>query len=36
MRNEFFTLRMMRHQNRLPREAVDAPSMVAKVRLDKA
>mgnify|MGYP001864532073 CR=1 FL=1 len=27
MRNSFFTVRMMEHWNRLPREAVESPSM---------
>ncbi|KFQ76770.1 hypothetical protein N337_09100, partial [Phoenicopterus ruber ruber] len=36
-RKKFFTLRVMRHWNRLPREAVDAPSPeVLKARLDGA
>ncbi|KFW68160.1 hypothetical protein AS28_12033, partial [Pygoscelis adeliae] len=37
IRKNFFTMRVMRHWNRLPREAVDAPSLEAfKVRLDGA
>jgi len=32
---KFFTMRVVRHWNRLPREAVDAPSMeLFKARLD--
>jgi len=37
IRNTFFTLRVMSHWNRFPREAVAAPSLaVFKVRLDGA
>ncbi|KFU97920.1 hypothetical protein N339_06630, partial [Pterocles gutturalis] len=37
IRKTFFTLRVVRQQNRLPREAVDAPSLeVFKARLDEA
>ena len=35
VRKKFFTVRVVRHWNRLPREAVDAPSMeVFKARWD--
>ncbi|KGL89008.1 hypothetical protein N301_08717, partial [Charadrius vociferus] len=37
IRKRFFTLRVVRHWKRLPREAVDAPSLeVFKARLDGA
>ncbi|GAB0178543.1 hypothetical protein GRJ2_000319600 [Grus japonensis] len=37
IRKELFTVRVVRHWNRLPREAVDAPSLeLLKARLDEA
>jgi len=36
MRKNFFPLRVMEHWNRLPREAVESPSLeIFKTRLDK-
>jgi len=37
IRKKFFTLRVMKHWYRLPREVVDIPSLEAfQVRLDRA
>ncbi|KFM05376.1 hypothetical protein AS27_15813, partial [Aptenodytes forsteri] len=37
IRKKFFTMRVVRQRNRLPREAVDAPSLEGfKARLDEA
>ncbi|KFZ64710.1 hypothetical protein N321_06360, partial [Antrostomus carolinensis] len=37
IRKKFFTVRVVRHWNRLPKEGVDAPSLgVFQARLDEA
>ncbi|KFP12740.1 hypothetical protein Z169_08826, partial [Egretta garzetta] len=37
IRKKFFTMRVVKHWNRLPREAIDAPSLeTLRARLDGA